>query len=82
LVSICNPDIFQFYCNPWATQWLFATHTQPRKDTFKGVKMAIRVKLTKDRVNKMLAEYKASGSKERKDVYDTEIKGFLVRLYE
>jgi hypothetical protein len=44
--------------------------------------MAIRVKLTKDRVNKMLAEYKASGSKERKDVYDTEIKGFLVRLYE
>jgi hypothetical protein len=42
--------------------------------------MAIRVKLTKDRVNKMLAEYRASGSTERKDVYDTEIKGFLVRL--
>ena len=42
--------------------------------------MAIRVKLTKDRVNKMLAEFKASGSTERKDVYDTEIKGFLVRL--
>ena len=42
--------------------------------------MAERVKLTKDRVNKMLVEYQASGLSTRKDVYDSEIKGFLVRL--
>lgn len=42
--------------------------------------MAERVKLTKDRVNKLLAEYQASGSTTRKDVYDSEIRGFLVRL--
>lgn len=41
--------------------------------------MATRVKLTKDRVNRMLAEHMAAGA-DRKDVYDTEIKGFLVRL--
>ncbi|UFS69472.1 tyrosine-type recombinase/integrase [Geomonas sp. RF6] len=41
--------------------------------------MATRFKLTKDRVNKMLAEHMATGAA-RRDVYDTEIKGFLVRL--
>lgn len=42
--------------------------------------MASRVKLTKDRVNKMLAEYQASGETGRKDVYDSETRGFMVRL--
>ncbi|MGE0917919.1 tyrosine-type recombinase/integrase [Trichlorobacter lovleyi] len=42
--------------------------------------MADRVKLTKDRVNKMLAEYQASGETGRKDVYDSETRGFMVRL--
>lgn len=39
-----------------------------------------RVKLTKDRVSKLLAEHQASGLTERNDVYDTDLKGFLVRL--
>lgn len=39
-----------------------------------------KVKLTKDKVNKMLAEYQASGATGRKEVFDTEIRGFLVRL--
>jgi integrase len=42
--------------------------------------MADKVKLTKDKVNKMLIEYQASDSKFQKDVYDSELKGFLVRL--
>ncbi|MGD9687847.1 MAG: tyrosine-type recombinase/integrase [Desulfobacter sp.] len=42
--------------------------------------MVDRVKLTKDRVNKMLTEFKASGAVERKDVYDSETRGFVVRL--
>ncbi|MGD9641024.1 MAG: tyrosine-type recombinase/integrase [Synergistaceae bacterium] len=42
--------------------------------------MADRVKLTKDRVNKMLSEYQASGETGRKDMYDSETRGFMVRL--
>ena len=42
--------------------------------------MADRVKLTKDKINKMLAEHQASGAASQKDVYDTDLKGFLVRL--
>lgn len=42
--------------------------------------MADRVKLTKKKVEEMLKEYQESGETGRKDVYDTEIKGFLIRL--
>lgn len=42
--------------------------------------MADCIKLTKDKINKLLAEHQASGVTSQKDVYDTELKGFLVRL--
>lgn len=42
--------------------------------------MADRVKLTKDRVNKMMVERQSIGETEQRDVYDSELKGFLVRL--
>lgn len=42
--------------------------------------MADRIKLTKDRVNRMLAEHQTKEAAPRRDVYDTEIRGFLIRL--